>query len=179
MQWKYHRPFKRLQEARYQDLLSLGFAPWESRVLSNIPRHVPYMHSMIEVRYKEFWRITKAGATTKEFEKVIVDYYKKRHFSDGGGARSIESVWAYVRSYEEPYKKKHPEYKPKYKQKRARDIRRSINKLDATISEKNLRDNISDLIKKRDSTDFQPRRDMLQSEIDKLMEYGKKKYGKG
>lgn len=170
-------PYKPLREARYQDLILLGMTRWEARVLSVIPRRVPYLQRLVQERYAWYQRLKDLGLSDKEIDTRILRRYAAKGFTKGRKRHSPETVWAMLRSYEEPYKKDHPQYKPRYKHKRARHIKRTLSNLDKTLSETQIKNRIVQLQGDMNVTDSPTEWRRMYNEVEELKMRLRVKYG--
>ncbi len=135
--------FRQKREARYNDLRLVGFAKFEARALSKIPRSVPYLKDMAEKRASEYgaFKRRKSGDTSdKAWETFIVKRYIMKGWAKHHVRSSKESAWEMLRHFEDKYKDDHPSYKSPWRT-RQRDFRRAERKTEKAMQ-------ISDLERK-------------------------------
>jgi hypothetical protein len=128
--------YRPLRQKRYEDLTLVGFTKAEARVLSKIPRSVPYLKDMVSDRYNEYKRFKKSGKTDAEFQTHILRRYNAKGWTRGK-PKAPESVWSFLRDTgENPYKEKHPDYVRGYpKKSHHRDGGKTANKLQGGLLE--------------------------------------------
>ena len=121
--------YKTLRESRYQDLRQIGFAQFEARILSKIPRKTPYMKDLAVERAKEYARFQKTGKPEKEWETHILRrYHAKGWVMRGNKVRSASSVYAMLREKRDVMLPKYPKYQApsKLREKRFRRVAASF-----------------------------------------------------
>ena len=156
------------RQARYTDLLSLGFTRIEAQELSAMPRSIPYLRELVQKRAAEHSRYIKSGKTESEW----VTHIKRRYPMKGYGTQKEKaSVWAMLRETEKPWKEKHPEYMRGYpKKSHHKDGEKTSHKLLNSMGKRDYSGEIADL--KRQLATFGPdavdMRQHLEQEIRRL-----------
>ena len=102
--------YKTIRQGRYEDLRSVGFLNWEARILSKVPRSIPYLKTMVAERQVVFKTAQKKGLTEAEYGRRIQSSYIMKGYAKAKQAKSAGAVYAMLRHYEEDYKPKHKEY---------------------------------------------------------------------
>lgn len=125
--------YRPLRQSRYNDLILTGFQPFEARVLSKLPRNIPYLREMVAERFAEYKRAQKRGVSDTQFQTHILRRYNAKGWRRGT-VRNQSSVWAMLRDTEKPYKEKHPDYVRGYpKKSHHRDGGKTANKLQGSL----------------------------------------------
>lgn len=117
--------FRKIRQARYEKLRKSGFLPFEARVLSRVPRKVPYMPQMVATRASLLARAKREKWSQQRFETNIKEQYRKKGWRKLNRAgKTVNDPWQMLRDYDDRYKDKHPEYVSPWvkKQKRWRDF---------------------------------------------------------
>lgn len=117
--------FRTRRQKRYENLRNNGFLPFEARVLSKVPRKVPYMPPLIANRAKLQVKAKKEEWSQKRYEDYIKKLYKDRGWLGLTRTGKVKyDTWQMLRESEDRYRNKHPEYSSPWlkKQKVWRDF---------------------------------------------------------
>jgi hypothetical protein len=136
--------YKEKREARYQSLRGDGFAPFEARTLSKIPKSVPYLKVLTDQRKIElaaFRRSKTRDTSDKAWETFLVKRYIMKGWSKHHPRSSQEAAWEMLRHFEDKYKDDHPSYKSPWRT-RQRDFRKAERKTDNALKIRDLKDKI-------------------------------------
>lgn len=106
---------------RFKRLDSVGFVPFEARLLSKVPFTVPYMGTLIRARHIRYTWAKKKGLSERQYIKAIRQLYLANDWIkvDKAGRRRGDP-WQLLRQFEDRYREKHPEYQSPGEKRRRR-----------------------------------------------------------
>lgn len=103
--------YKPIRLQRYEKLRRSGFTKLEARTLSKIPENTPYVKIMRQARAKDLKLAIKKGLTEAQYDKLILDLYKQKGWSQIGlnadipvHKMDVRAVYKMLREYEDKYK---------------------------------------------------------------------------